>query len=58
MCAAYQAFTTEYRCVMPSLSCSALACSCLAPYFCVDPYNACQAGGGTGVDVSCMCPAC
>jgi hypothetical protein len=58
MCAAYYSFTTEYRCVMPSLQCSALACSCLSQYFCAEPYNACQIGGGNGVDVGCACPAC
>jgi hypothetical protein len=57
-CAAYVAWTTEYRCVMPSLQCSALACSCLNPYFCVEPFSACVVNAGSDQDVSCECPSC
>lgn len=56
-CAEYVAFTTEYRCVLPSLTCSALACSCLAPYFCVDPYDVCQDSSAEH-DVTCVCTTC
>lgn len=57
-CAAYSGWTTEYRCVMPSLQCSALACSCLAPYFCAKPYDACVDGSASKPAVTCECPAC
>jgi hypothetical protein len=58
-CAQYVAFTTEYRCVLPSIQCSALACSCLAQYFCVDPYSACSTSvPGQGSKVSCECTSC
>ncbi len=56
-CAEYVAFVTEYRCVMPSLMCSALVCSCMAPYFCAAPYDACS-DISMGVAVSCSCPSC
>lgn len=56
-CAAYVSFTTEYRCVVPSLMCSALACSCLAPYFCAAPFDACV-DTPSGADVTCECPTC
>jgi hypothetical protein len=57
-CAAYVAFTTEYRCVMPELYCSATACSCLSPYFCAAPFTLCVEGSVDGPIVSCECPAC
>lgn len=57
-CAEYQAWTIEYRCVMPTLQCSALACSCLEPYFCADPFTACSDGGTADHVVSCGCPTC
>ncbi len=57
-CAAYQAFTTEYRCVLPTLTCSATTCSCLAQYFCVGAFNACSPGSSGGPIVNCACPAC
>ena len=57
-CAAYLSWTTEYRCVAPSLQCQALACSCLAPYFCVAPYDACSTSGGGAPVVTCDCPTC
>jgi hypothetical protein len=58
-CAAYAGLTTEYRCVMPSITCAALACSCMAKYFCVDPYNACDdQGGANDPPIICACPAC
>jgi hypothetical protein len=57
-CAAYQSFTTEYRCVLPSLQCQALACSCLAQYFCVDPYSACTTQSGSNPPITCECPTC
>lgn len=58
-CAAYAGFTTEYRCVMPSITCAALACICMAKYFCVDPYNACDdSGGPNDPPITCACPAC
>ena len=56
-CAAYEGFTVEYRCVMPTLMCSALQCSCLAPYFCVEPFDACSDAPEQGA-VSCGCPSC
>ncbi|MCA9595963.1 MAG: hypothetical protein KC776_21765 [Myxococcales bacterium] len=56
-CAAYVAFTMEYRCVLPTVQCSALACSCLAQYLCADPYSACTDSSG-GPAVSCECPTC
>src|SRR5262245_58458874 len=56
-CAEYVAFTTEYRCVLPNLMCSALACGCLAPYFCVSPYDGCSETMGPA-DVCCGCPTC
>jgi len=58
MCAEYVAWTVEYRCVLPPLQCSALACSCLAPYFCVESFNACSMPGPGDVDVTCSCPTC
>jgi hypothetical protein len=42
---------------VPSLRCSALTCSCLAPYFCVSPFDACTESIGPA-DVSCGCPTC
>lgn len=57
-CAEYTAWTTEYRCVLPTLQCSALTCSCLAPYFCPAPFDACTEGGPAGPIVSCSCPTC
>jgi hypothetical protein len=57
-CAEYVAWVTEYRCVLPSLQCSATTCSCLAPYFCPAPFDACQEGSIDGPIVSCGCPAC
>nr|HMR05931.1 hypothetical protein [Polyangiaceae bacterium] len=57
-CAEYASFTKEYRCVMPSLQCSALACSCLADYFCVGSFNACSTPASGPAKVSCGCPAC
>lgn len=56
-CAEYAAFTVEYRCVMPTLMCSAQMCSCLAPYLCADPFDACVDNPAQGV-VSCGCPSC
>ena len=56
-CAEYVAFATEYRCVLPSLTCSALACGCLAPDFCVAPYDACQESSAAP-DVRCECITC
>lgn len=56
-CAEYVAFTVEYRCVMPSLMCSALACSCMAPYFCASPFDACVEMPMDGL-VSCECTSC
>ena len=57
-CAAYVAWTTEYRCVLPTLQCSATLCVCLAPYFCPAPFDSCQDGGPDGAVVSCSCPTC
>jgi hypothetical protein len=57
-CAEYQAWTTEYRCVAPSLQCSALACSCLAPYFCVGAFDSCQEVSTGDHVVTCSCPSC
>lgn len=57
-CAEYQSWTTEYRCVMPSVQCSALACSCLGDYFCVGPWNACSIPSTGPAKVACSCPAC
>lgn len=57
-CAQYQAWTTEYRCVAPSLQCSALSCGCLAPYFCVDPFDSCQEVSSGDHVVTCSCPTC
>ena len=57
-CAAYSGWTTEYRCVMPTLQCSALACGCLAQYFCAAPYTACNEGSAGGPAVICGCPTC
>jgi hypothetical protein len=56
-CAEYVSFTTEYRCVLPSLMCSALACSCLSDYFCTAPFDACSDAPAQG-DVSCECTTC
>jgi len=56
-CAEYVAFTVEYRCVMPSLMCSALSCGCLAPYFCAAPFDACIEMPTDGL-VSCECISC
>jgi hypothetical protein len=56
-CAEYVSFVTEYRCVLPNLMCSALACSCLEPYFCVAPFDACSEAPAQG-SVSCGCTAC
>jgi hypothetical protein len=57
-CAAYLAFAIEYRCVMPSLQCAALACSCMAPYFCVEPFDACVVDPDETPALSCECPTC
>ncbi|MBK7586112.1 MAG: hypothetical protein IPI67_38750 [Myxococcales bacterium] len=57
-CAAYVSFSTDYRCVSPSIQCAALACSCLADYFCVAPFNACTTLVGGATKVSCECPTC
>ncbi|MBW2526824.1 MAG: hypothetical protein JRI23_21755 [Deltaproteobacteria bacterium] len=57
-CVEYQAWTIEYRCVMPTLQCSAAACSCMAPYFCVDPFDACSDVSSADHVVSCGCPTC
>ncbi len=57
-CAAYAGLATEYRCVMPSIQCQALACSCLAQYFCVAPYDACVDGSVSKPAVTCECPTC
>jgi len=57
-CAEYAAWTKEYRCVMPSITCAALACSCLAEYFCVAPFDACSTPTGGAAKVSCSCPSC
>jgi len=57
-CAEYVAWSTEYRCVMPTLQCSALMCGCLAQYFCVSPFDACSEGGSADHVVSCGCPTC
>ncbi len=58
-CAAYVAWVTEYRCVLPALQCSALHCGCTAPYFCVPPYDGCVDGAqGDDADITCDCPAC
>ncbi len=57
-CAKYESFVTNYRCVMPSLQCSALACSCLAPYFCASPWDACNDSTSGPEKVSCSCPSC
>ncbi len=57
-CAAYVSFGTEYRCVSPSIQCAALACSCLADYFCASPFDACTTPGGGATKVSCECPTC
>ncbi|MEQ9325203.1 MAG: hypothetical protein RIF41_38915 [Polyangiaceae bacterium] len=56
-CAEYQAFTIEYRCVMPTLMCSSLSCPCVAEYFCPAPFDACVATPGPA-DVACGCPSC
>ena len=57
-CAAYVAWTTEYRCVLPSVQCQALACSCLAPYLCVSPFVDCSTNPGGQPPVTCSCPTC
>jgi hypothetical protein len=57
-CAAYAAFTTEYRCLAASVQCSALACSCLADYFCAAPFSACTIPTSGAAKVSCECPNC
>lgn len=57
-CAAYVSFGTEYRCVSPSIQCAALACSCLADYFCTSPFDACTTPVGGDTKVSCECPTC
>jgi hypothetical protein len=58
-CAEYAAWTVEYRCVLPSLQCSSTACGCLAPYFCVSPYDSCSTPpSGSDAVVSCSCPTC
>jgi hypothetical protein len=57
-CAAYVAWTTEYRCVLPSVQCQALACSCLAPYLCVSSFSACSNNPGGQPPVTCSCPTC
>ena len=58
-CAAYEAWTVEYRCVMPTVQCAALACVCLAQYLCVGSYDACVDGDPpSGLDVHCGCPDC
>jgi hypothetical protein len=56
-CAAYVAFTTEYRCVLPDVQCAALACTCLSQYLCAAPYSACT-DSPSGPAVSCECPTC
>ena len=57
-CAVYEAWTVEYRCVMPTVQCAALACSCLAPYLCAGAFDACFDGDPNGPVVHCACPAC
>ncbi|MFO0570849.1 MAG: hypothetical protein U0263_34750 [Polyangiaceae bacterium] len=57
-CAEYVALGTEYRCVLPSLQCAALACSCLADYFCLSPYNSCSTPSAGSAKVRCECPNC
>jgi len=57
-CAAYAAWSTEYRCVLPSIECQAFACSCLAPYFCVSPYDGCSTNPGGEPGVTCACTNC
>jgi len=57
-CAEYQAFTVEYRCVLPTtLMCSSLSCACAGDYFCASPYDACVATPGPA-DIACSCPSC
>jgi len=57
-CAEYKAMATEYRCVLPGMTCAALACSCLADYFCVSPYDACATPASSPAKVSCECTTC
>ncbi|MEZ4220502.1 MAG: hypothetical protein R3B13_06180 [Polyangiaceae bacterium] len=57
-CAKYESFVQEYRCVMPSLQCSALACSCLADYFCVGAWSSCSESPSGPQKITCSCPAC
>jgi hypothetical protein len=57
-CAEYQDWTTEYRCVLPSLQCQAANCTCLGPYLCPAPFDACQDGTMAGPIVICSCPTC
>jgi hypothetical protein len=57
-CAAYVAWTTEYRCVLPAVQCQALACSCLAPYLCPSPFGDCSTNPGGEPPVTCSCPTC
>lgn len=57
-CAAYMSFSTDYRCVSPSIQCAALACSCLSDYFCVEPFSTCTTTVGGVAKVSCACPGC
>jgi hypothetical protein len=57
-CVAYESWTTEYRCVMPALQCSAFACSCMAPYFCAGQYDACNVNPSGTPMVTCQCTTC
>lgn len=57
ICVEYQAFTTDYRCVAPTLMCAALECNCLAPYVCVDPFDGCFPSAGDAA-VTCECQTC
>jgi hypothetical protein len=59
-CAEYQSWTTEFRCVLPTIECQAFACSCLAQYFCVSPYDGCSTSTSPGLQpsVTCECTTC
>lgn len=57
-CAAYQGWTTEYRCVMPNLPCSSLGCACVGPYFCAAPYDGCAMSSTGAPVITCECTTC
>ncbi|MCC6215887.1 MAG: hypothetical protein IT376_13565 [Polyangiaceae bacterium] len=57
-CAEYRSWVTEYRCVAPAIECSALACSCLEPYFCGGGFEGCSIPAVGPARVACECLDC